>query len=175
MSGCTLRLVKNSPLRTTLVDEATGHAKYKIETPMKIARSVTRIRKFESPPHPPLHQREDGESDSSDAGDIADEQKKKKKKKKKDTEEGDETDSGDLPEASDEVARIYWKWFSSNRIIFRGRITTREELLPKCGKLKGCVNLFQSWDRKKKPPALGVSRLLDRTAFSTGGRWVRWV
>jgi len=101
---------------------------------MKIARSVTRIRKFESPPQPPLHWREDAESDSSD-DDITD--KRGKKPNSNPVEEENETDSGGLHETSDEMARIYWKWFSSNRIIFRGRITTREELLPKCGKLRG--------------------------------------
>ena len=134
MSGCTLRLSKNSPLRTTLIDEATGQAKYKIETPMRIARSVTRIRKFESPPQPPLQWREDADSDSSDDGVAG---KEKEKSEPNTTEETDEGDSGGLHETSDEMARIYWKWFSSNRIIFRGRITSREEFLPKCGKLKG--------------------------------------
>ncbi|KAF9649443.1 hypothetical protein BDM02DRAFT_3128398 [Thelephora ganbajun] len=108
MSGCTLRFAQNSPLRTTLVDEATGDAKYKIETPIKIARSVTRIRKFESHSQAPLHW-------------------------------DDETET-EFPETGDEIARIHWKWFSSHRIIFQGRITTRSEFLPKCGKLKGWVN-----------------------------------
>ena len=102
MSGCTLRFARNSPLRTTLVDESTGHAKYKIETPMRIARSVTRIWKLESSTQPPLNWSE-----------------------------------GRLQETSDEIARIYWKLFSPNRIIHRGRVTSRDELLPKCGKLKG--------------------------------------
>lgn len=134
MSGCTLRFVKNSPLRTVLIDEATGHAKYKIETPMKLARSVTRIRKFESPPQPPLHWGEDADSDPSDE-DTTD---GGKKKSIPDEEEHEMVSvEGELHETSDEMARIYWKWFSSNRIIFRGRTTTREEFLPKCGKLKG--------------------------------------
>jgi hypothetical protein len=55
MSGCILRLARNSPLRTALVDEATGNIKYRIETPLRIARSVTRIRKFESRTQPPPH------------------------------------------------------------------------------------------------------------------------
>ena len=51
----------------------------------------------------------------------------------------DETEM-ELPETSDEIARVYWKWFSPDRIIFRGRITTRNEFLPKTGKMKGQVN-----------------------------------
>jgi hypothetical protein len=131
MSGCILRLSKNFPLRTTLVDQATGQAKYQIETPMKIARSVTRIRKFEVPTEPPLHWDEDDDSDSGD--EIID-----KGEKKEITDAAEEAiEVEELQESSDEIGRIYWNWFSSNKIIFRGRITTRDQLLPKCGKLKG--------------------------------------
>ena len=132
MSGCTLRFARNSPLRTTLVDESTGHAKYKIETPMRIARSVTRIRKFESSIQPPPHWSEDDDPDSCDE-EIAG----NGKQGKPDLAEEENEIEGAPQETSDEIARIYWKWFSSNRIIYRGRITSRDELLPKCGKLKG--------------------------------------
>jgi len=140
MSGCTLRLARNSPLRTTLVEEATGHAKYQIDTPIKVAGSVTRIRKFESPTDPPPNW--DENSDSEQGSDTTDKgkkrQKSKSKKDKKDgTEEvGDGAELAGLPETSDEIARIYWKWFSTDRIVFRGRITTRAEFLPKTGKAK---------------------------------------
>ena len=141
MSGCTLIFARNSPLRTTLVDEATGHVKYQIDTPRKIARSVTRIRKFDSPTEPPLHW--DAESDSGN--DVTDKGKKSKSKSKstkgKVKEEGEEgheeEEGGELPETSDEIARIYWKWFSSDRIIFRGRAHARAKFLPKCGKMRG--------------------------------------
>jgi len=141
MSGCTLRLARNSPLRTTLVEEASGHAKYQIDTPMKVAGSVTQIRKFESPTDPPPNWDED--SDSDQGGDTNDKGKKKQKAKskkdKKDTTEeaGDEAEETELPETSDEIARIYWKWSSTDRIVFRGKITTRTEFLLKTGKAKG--------------------------------------
>ena len=128
MSGCILRFTRNSPVRTTLVDEGTGLIKYKIETPVKIAGSVTRIRKIESPV---VWKEEADDSDSSD-DDVADDGKKSDLAK-----EGDEVDPVELPETSDEMARIYWKWFSSNKVIFKGKTTTRDELLAKCGKLKG--------------------------------------
>lgn len=134
MSGCILRFINNSPLRTSLIDEATGQVKYKIETPMKIARSMTRIRKFESPVQPPLDPDEDADSDSG--GDISEEGGKDEELDSKEEEPSDEIET-ELPETSDEIARIYWKWFSSDKIIFRGRITNRGEFLPKCGKLKG--------------------------------------
>lgn len=43
----------------------------------------------------------------------------------------------ELPETSDEIARIYWKWFSTDEIIFEGNKTSRDVFLPKCGKMKG--------------------------------------
>ena len=134
MSGCTLRFARDSPLRTTLVDEATGYAKYQIDTPIRLVRSVTRIRKFDSPTQPPLHWDDDADSDSDD--DITDKGKKKKSKKDDDDDDEGEIET-ELPETSDEIARIYWKWFSSDRIIFRGKIHLRAEFLPKCGKMKG--------------------------------------
>jgi len=129
MSGCTLRFSRDYPLRTILVDEGTGHAKYQIDTPRKFGRLTTRFRKFDSPTQP--HQWDDDHgSDSGD--DVTD----KKEYKSKEEEEGDET-VAELPETSDEIARIYWRWFSSDKIIFRGRITSQAEFLPKTGKIKG--------------------------------------
>ena len=138
MSGCTLQFTRNSPLRTTLVEEGTGLVKYQIDTPVRIARSVTRIRKLDSPTRPPLHW-DDADSDSDDG--IAN-KGKKGPKSKKDEDDREEAGGavGELPEASDEIARIYWKWFSSDRIVFRGKITSRSEFLPKCGKMKGYVD-----------------------------------
>jgi len=150
MSGCTLRFAKDSPLRTTLVDEATGHAKYQIDTPIRLVRSVTRVRKFDSPTQPPLHWEDDADSDS---GDHIDDKGKKKPCKKDENDEGEiETE---LPETSDEIARIYWKWFSSDRIVFRGRIHLQAEFLPKCGKLKGSY-MFTGPDGVQYRWALGA-------------------
>ena len=140
MSGCTLQLSRDSPLRTVLVDQATGNAKYQIDTPIRLTRSVTRIRKLDSPTHPHHHWDEDvnsdyGGADSDSSEDTADKGKQKKKSKKH-KEEGDEA-APELPETSDEIARIYWSWFTSDKIVFRGKITTRSEFLPKTGKMGG--------------------------------------
>jgi len=128
MNGCTLMLTGSSILRTTLVDEATGEAKYKIETPARIVRSVTRIRKLESHTQPPPHWDEGTDS----GNDVAN-----KRKKTDSREEGEDMEPEARERASDEIARIYWKWFSPNRFIFRGRITTRREFLLASGKLGG--------------------------------------
>jgi len=146
MSGCTLRFTRNTPFRTVLVDEVTGQAKYEIDTPIRLVRSVTRIRKFDTPPQHPLRW-DDGEFDSVDITGEGGKEKKgsgdgvtnvgvKKPKKDKKVKE-DEKDEREKEETKDEVARIYWKWFSSDGIIFRGRTHRRTEFLPKCGKMKG--------------------------------------
>jgi len=139
MSGCTLRFARDSPLRTTLVDEATGYAKYQIDTPIKLVGSATRIRKFDSPTQPPLHWDDDDDDDSGFGGDITDVKKRRSGPTwSRSYKEGHEEAPGpELAETSDEIARIHWKWFSSDRIIFRGRVQSRAEFLPKCGKLKG--------------------------------------
>jgi hypothetical protein len=141
MSGCALQFTRNSPLRTTLVDEATGHAKYQIDTPVRIAGSVTRIRKFDSSAQHPYNPDLDADSDSED--DVINWGKKKggsdSKKHGNDgeEEEGEFEAVDELPETSDEIARVYWRWFSADKIVFQGKITSRDVFLPKCGKMKG--------------------------------------
>ena len=111
---------------------------------MKLARSVTRIRKLDSPTHPHDHWGGDADSDyggaDSDSGDESTDKGEHKKKPQKkggeDNEEGDGT-VPELPETGDEIARIDWSWFSSNKIVFQGRMTTRSEFLPKTGKVGG--------------------------------------
>ena len=135
MSGCTLRFARNSPLRTTLIDEATGIAKYQIDTPIRISGSVTRIRKLDSSAQHPHDPDQDADSDSDD--DIVHQGEKGSSDGKYGS--GGEVELEtveELSETSDEIARIYWKWFSTDEIIFRGKRTTRDVLLPKCGKMK---------------------------------------
>lgn len=132
MSGCTLRFTRNSPVRTTLVDEATGHVMYKIETPtFKFAHVATQIRKVESHTQPPLHLEEDTYTDSGD--DTTDDEKMDDKFY---SDEESQVDLG-LPEISDEMARIYWKLLAQDKIVFQGRIHGRSQFLPKCGKMGG--------------------------------------
>jgi len=101
MSGCTLQFTRNSPLRTTLIDEATGKAKYIIDTPRKIAGSVTQIRKLESDTQPPHNWDEESESDSDDDVIIKNDLKAKANSKKN---EGNETTVS--PGMSDEIAML---------------------------------------------------------------------
>lgn len=114
MNGRIFLLARSPPRHTILIDEATGLAAYKVDSPKKVSQSVTKIRKLDPPVRPPPHWIDEGEDDysSEDAG----------------------AQGGDLPETSDELARIYWK---SDRIISRRKITTQKELLPATGKLRG--------------------------------------
>jgi hypothetical protein len=172
MSGCTLRFSRDSVLRTTLVDEATGNAKYQIDTPVKIARSVTRIRKFDSPTQPPLHWDEDADSDSGN--DITDKGKSKSEKGGNHGEERLETEP-ELAETSDEIARIYWKWFSSDKIVFRGRISSRSDFLSKCGKMKGWVSSRCALRRELSLFFFKSGAICspDQTVFSIDGQWAQ--
>lgn len=136
MSGCTLLFVRNSPLRTTLIDETTGQAKYKIDTPRKVARIVTRIRKLDPSTRPLPHQED---TDSGPGGDIAGRGKKKEQPSPEAGNEGEEEegDGGHVANSCDEIARIYWKLVSPNKIVFQGGITTRGKFMPKAGTMMG--------------------------------------
>ena len=129
MAGRTFLLARNSPLRTTLIDEATGQAVYQIDTPRGFISETTKIRKLDPATRAPLDW-DDGGADSDDGEDID------KKGAVRGT-EGSELEMADLPETSDEIARIYWTFTTSERIIFRGRITSQKEFLPAAGKLQG--------------------------------------
>ena len=126
MGSCSFQFVKNSPLRTTLIDEATGHAKYQIETPIRIVGSVTRIRKFDLSPQSPLVL--DGKANSDLSDDLTDKGRKKRSMWK--------ITGGKLPQTDDEIARIHWKCLSPSRIDFQGKVTTRKEFLPRTGKMR---------------------------------------
>ena len=170
MSGCTFLLTRNSPLRTTLIDEATGQAVYNVDTPRKLAPDVTKIRKLDSPTQPPHHW-DDGGDDGDFSEGIAD-----RKGAFREVEGAKPDTPPELPETSDEIARIYWKFISSDKIVFRGRSTTQKEFLPPAGKLRGYVISPCMLCRPNLNSFLipGVSHLLDQMAFSTDGRWVRW-
>jgi hypothetical protein len=130
MNGCTFSLARNSPLRTTLVDEVTGHATYQIETPRKFSVSyTTKIRRLDSTTRPLPHPNDDDYESDEDT--IY-------KKLTPAGEEDDEPQTIELPETSDEIARIYWgKVALSEKIVFRGKITSQKEFLPECGKMRG--------------------------------------
>jgi hypothetical protein len=128
MAICTFEFSRNSPLRTTLIDEATSCAKYQIDTPLRIVGSVTTIRKFVLPPQPPLVRRDKGSSDFGD--DPTDRVKKRGFGRGL-------IGTPELPETGDEIARIHWKWFSPDGIDFLGKVTNRKEFLPSTGKMKG--------------------------------------
>ncbi|KAF9784308.1 hypothetical protein BJ322DRAFT_1109031 [Thelephora terrestris] len=114
MSGCALQFTRNSPLRTTLVDEATGHANIPT-TPDADSDSEDDV----------IHWGKKVGSDSKKHGNDGEE------------EEGEFEAVNELPETSDEIARVYWRWFSADKIVFQGKITSRDVFLPKCGKMKG--------------------------------------
>ena len=128
MGACTLQFTRNSPLRTILVDEATGHAKYQIETPITLMQHTTRVRKVDLPPQSPLvlgkKASSDGYYDPTDKGE------------KKRGFKWSRIFKPDLPQTDDEIGRIHWKCFSPSGFNFKGKVTNRREFLPRCGKTK---------------------------------------
>jgi hypothetical protein len=168
MSGCTFQFTRSSSIRTTLIDETTGHVKYKMETPIKASHVVTRIRKFEDNAYPPSSLDEDDDSDPN--GDLTDEEMEEKFS---DDMDGDKMRL-EMPEISDEMATIYWKLVAPDEIVFRGKAHIRSDFLPKCGKMKGWVGPpveLHVGNVVELVRPLGVTHLLDRTVSSTGGRW----
>jgi len=162
MSACTLQFAKNSPLRTTLVDETTGHTKFQIDTPIRIVGSVTRIRKFDLPPQSPLVSNDKASSDFSDnPTDLGG--------KKKGGFEWKNLAGAELPKADDEIGRIRWKCFSSDGFDFGGKVATQKEFLPKCGKMKNSFK-FTGPDGVEYRWALGAMGMNYPRLVTTDGK-----
>ena len=128
MNGRTFLLSRDSTLRTTLIDEVNGQAVYEVDTPRKLSSSyVTKIRKLDPAARPRICSDDDDPDSEEETAD------------RKCAFVGTEEDEPlmELPETSDEIARIYWKLASPDRIIYRGKITTQKAFLPECGKMKG--------------------------------------
>jgi len=134
---------RNSPLRTVLVNETTGQESYRIETPRKFVGSCTRVFRCDptKPPVPNLTPRLHWDANEP-YGSDSEEWKvlKGAKLDRHDEEDGNEGDSGvvstvdEAPEVSplveNEIARLYWKWFASTRIVFEGKVRRRAEFMP---------------------------------------------
>ena len=136
---------RNSPVRTVLINEATGQVLYKIVTRRRFVGSVTRV--FRCNPATPsgsnpiselrLDVNEPQEDSSPDEWDPL------AGVKPEDSGEGarDEVEDGtdgaeveplgdDSPLVENEIARWYWKWFSTPRLVFEGKISSRAEYMP---------------------------------------------
>ena len=137
-------LTRNSPVRSVLVNETTGKELYRIDTPYRFVGRVTRVfrRDPATPSAPnPIPQSRDGDEPHEDR--VSEELELVAIGRTHDSGEvsgieeeggvdgaGEETLGEDSPLVDNEIARIYWKWFSSPRIIFEGKIRTRAEYMP---------------------------------------------
>jgi len=148
MGAHMFQLARNSPLRTTLVDEATGHAKYQIDTPIRLIGSVTRIRKFNLSPQPPLVSVDTLVDD--DPRDIV---------KKKGGFKWSNLVKADLPRAGDEIGRILWKFFSPDEIVFKGKAVDRKEFVPKFGEMENLSFKFTGPDGVQYRWVLGAMKI----------------
>lgn len=118
-----LIFTRNSPLRTTIVNESNNRPLYKVETPRQVTRKVTRIRR--------VPQTEDLKplifSDDDDDASASDDSHPAKGESAPPEEE-------EIPSGSDELARIYWHHISHNRLVYKGRLMDRRHFLPNNGK-----------------------------------------
>ena len=153
---------RNSPVRAVLINEATGKELYRIHTPRRFSGRVTRVFRCDpaapSSPNPTPRPRQD--ADEAHEGYGSEEEWRLLAGANSDN-SGDEnwnaTDSvvesagegglgEDSPLVEDEIARWYWKWFSSPRMVFEGKIRTRAEYMPLRSKIRRwvCVDPLKS-------------------------------
>jgi len=143
-------LTRNSPVRTLLVNGTTGQELYRIDTPRRCIGSVTRVFRCDpaTPPIPSLVPRLHWNANEPHEGHCSEERKLPAVDKSDSRGEDKEGDNGvattanevlreDSPLVENEIARLYWKWFASTRIVFEGKITTRAKFMPLKGKLRG--------------------------------------
>ena len=131
MSSCILELSSDSPLRTTLVNQSTRRVQYEIKTPIRISGSVTRIWRFEPRVHTLLRSAEGVSSGSAD--DVTN---RTELKVLPFDEAGGNGIDLILPKVGEEIARVHWKWFSRDKVMFQGGITAWNQFLPPCMELK---------------------------------------
>jgi hypothetical protein len=120
-----LIFTRNSPLRTTIVNENTHRPLYTIQTPRQMTRKITRIQRVPQTDdlQPLFSDGDDLDSDSDDAS-----LHPQKGEDKEDPPEAEE-----IPSGSDELARIYWHHLSHNRFVYKGRVMDRRHFMPKAG------------------------------------------
>ena len=144
---------RNSPVRTMLVNGSTGQELYRIDTPRRFVGSVTRVFRCDParPPVPNLMPQFRWSANETYESYDPKEWKpltRAKSDRRRDDREGDDEvapavddlPGEDLPLVENEIARLYWRWFASTRIVFEGKIRTRAQLMPLKGKLKGSVD-----------------------------------
>lgn len=139
---------RNCPVRTVLVNETTGQELYRIVTPRRFVGRVTRVFRCDptTPPIPSLMPRLHWDASKPYEGYGSEERKLLAGDREKDGNDDksgvdgavdvDESPAEDSPLVENEVARWYWKFFESERIVFEGKISTKAEFLPFKSRLK---------------------------------------
>ena len=147
---------RNSPVRTVLINEATGKELYRIDTPRRFIGSVTRVFRCDpatpSAANPtPTTPRPQLDADESPEPGYSSEEEWRLLTGANSDNAGEENGNAiesevesagedglgeDLSLVEDEIARWYWKWFSSPRMVFEGKIRTRAEYMPLRSKVR---------------------------------------
>lgn len=136
---------RSSPIRTVLINEATGKEVYRIDTPRRVVASVTRVFRCDPAKPPVPNVASDSRRDvdefrgSGDWNPLSGTRPDDSDEGNGNEDEGGVGGEGlgeESPLVENEIARWYWKWFSSPRLVFEGKISTRVEYMPIVGKLK---------------------------------------
>jgi hypothetical protein len=128
-----LYFTRNSPLRTTIVDEQTHRPLFRLETPQRVRRRTTTIRRLALTEESDrlLSSTKDLEDEDSDSDSSTLWSKKDESESEQEPElEADETD---VSAPVDEVARIHWHLFRADQVVFKGQMLKRSEILPRSG------------------------------------------
>lgn len=124
-----------------LVDEATGEKLYRIEDSRRLVSSVTKVFRYDraksSVFNPTPHFRSDvnepheshgSEGTGSVPSESLDENGSEGMNEAVRT--GEETSEGGSSLVENEIARFYWKFFASTRIVFEGKVHRRANYMP---------------------------------------------
>ena len=132
---------------TVLVNESTGQKLYKIQTARRFVGSITKVFRYDNaapsvpnlmpPTHSDINEPHEGHS-SEDVGTALGRSGEENENEGESSVvgTGGEASVDNLHLAENEIARFYWKWFASARMVFEGKVQRRAEYMPFGDKLK---------------------------------------
>lgn len=120
-----------------LVNEATGQKLYKIQASRRFVGSVTKVFRYDkatpSIPNAASQSEADGPQEthsSEEAGESPGIPEGAGREGENAVDVGEEALEEHTSLAENEIARLYWKWFASTRMVFEGKIRRRAEYMP---------------------------------------------
>jgi hypothetical protein len=121
---------------TVLVNEETGQKLYKIQTTRRFVGSVTKVFRYEkatsSSPNlvPPTHPEIDEPHEEAEVVMDSSGEENRNEGESGAVGTGGQASDDDPSLEENEIARLYWKWFASTRMVFEGKVRRRAEYMP---------------------------------------------